>query len=335
MYYYNEMNSDNIRKLSDSLSEKLNIYLSDSTLNQLTNDALGFLVKKKDNIPNRNKFCNLLIYNYLERYMSQVNKCSEETYALLEKTLPNSKKPLIRSLSRQIAYKNLVTATSDQGPVNKTLSLKIDNSKKTRILEALCNNLDEVDLSIFFRSLFQSYLSLPVYQREQIIYADRIAILDKAIRKEVSITYKNASTGKQNFFFPKLIQHSQHEYYNYVIDQFDNSHHGIGSIRIANLNDLYLSQRPAIFSDEFAETVKRMQRNGVQFSYSENENPKHTITLTKEGYNRYQRRYLERPEPTSISQINDDGSVTLEFDCSEFQFNSYFRPFEDNIKDAD
>ena len=152
------MNNDDIRKISDSLSEKLNIYLSDSTLDQLTNDALGFLIKKKDNIPNRNKFCNLLIYNYLEQYMNQINKCSEETYALLEKTLPGSKRALIKSLSRQIAYKNLVTATSDQERSNKTLPLKIDNSKKTKILEALCNNLDDVDLSVFFRGLFQSYL---------------------------------------------------------------------------------------------------------------------------------------------------------------------------------
>ena len=332
MYYIFEMNNEDIRKISDSLSEKLNIYLSDSTLDQLTNDALGFLIKKKDNVPNRNKFCNLLIYNYLDQYMSQISKCSEETYALLEKTFPDSKRTLIKSLSRQIAYKNLVTATSDQGRSNKTLSLKIDNLKKTRILEALCSNLDDVDLSVFFRGLFQSYLSLPVYQREQIIYADRISSLDKAIHQEVSITYKNASTGKQNFFFPKLIQHSQHEYYNYVLGQFDNSHHGIGSIRIANLNDLYLSQRPANFSDEFEETIQRRKRNGVQFSYRENEIPRHTITLTKEGYNKYLRRYLERPKPTSISSNNDDGSVTLEFDCSEFQFNSYFKPFENSFK---
>ena len=331
MYYIMEMNKDSLIRISDSLSEKINVYVSDQVFCQLTNDSRGFLVLKKDDSPNRNKLCNLLIYNYLDQYISQINKCAEDTYSLLEKTSMQSEWSSIKTLSRQIAYQNLVTVTSDQGRVNKTLSLKIDNSKKTKILEALSNNLEDVDLSVFFRGLFQSYLRLPVYQREQVIFADRMAILNKAIKEEVSVSYKNASTHKQNSFFPKLIQHSQHEYFNYAIGQFDNAHHGIGAIRIANMNELYVSQKPAVFSDNFTEIIKKMQRNGVQFSYRNNEKSNYIVTLTKDGFDNYKRRYLERPEPISSPVANADGSVTLKFDCSEFQLKAYFMPFGDNI----
>ena len=74
MYYKMEMNKDSLIRISDSLSEKINVYVSDQVFCQLTNDSRGFLVLKKDDSPNRNKLCNLLIYNYLDQYISQINK---------------------------------------------------------------------------------------------------------------------------------------------------------------------------------------------------------------------------------------------------------------------
>ena len=139
-------------------------------------------------------------------------------------------------------------------------------------------------------------------------------------------------TSPRHHFFPDCIEYARHEYYNYVIGQFDNDRHSTCPVRLMTMEEVFLTATEAVFTDDYYAFKERMLKNGVQFPIQDDK--VFTVVLSPEGYRRFTKRYLERPAVISW-HLRDDGSVVMTFDCSQFQLMSYFVPFGDEIVDME
>lgn len=319
------MNNDNW----EALDGKVNVYVNEEMFNGINEDARNFKITKPSGSVNLNKLCNLIIYNYLEQYIERINHRAEVVYEILQSNGISPDDGKLMDMAKEIAYTDIVAASPSYGSKKRVLSLVIDRDKRATVKEAIFKSFKDIQISVFLRGLIGSYLDLPVYQRELIVYADRIRKIETAIEQHEAVRYKNRESGKIPQFFPSMIEHSKHEYFNYVVGQFDNDRHSTAPVRLANMDDLVLTGVSAVFTDDFETMKEKMLRNGIQFAIQDDQ--VHTVTLTPDGYRNFEKRYLERPEPLT-TVFNEDGTVTLTFDCSMFQLEAYFCPFKDNIE---
>jgi len=165
--------------------EKIKINLSKKTLNDLLNDMTTFEYYKKNGEINKNGFINTLLKNYFTIYDNMINS-HIDTYTKI--------------LSNHIYQENKVTEIVNDLIKEKTL-LPFDNSKniETSISFKLINSnysifrvienkyLAYQSISSFFRNLIESYLSLPKYKREQIIYLPTYELKNEKIKDKRKI----------------------------------------------------------------------------------------------------------------------------------------------------
>jgi len=323
---------DNKRyEITMALSDKINIYLGDETYNKLIDDCKSFeIFRDNGNKLNINKFYNLLINNFLKDYLTSIDRLADNIFSQLQPIIAEKDDHKFRKASKRIAYNNSVKPIINKEKNNKTLSIIINKDSIPTIAAAIAKSLDDVELSVFFRGMILSYLSLPTYKREQIIFAKRYKTVLEAIKKKESIDYVTPKTKEIHTYYPAYVETSEHELFNYVIGEHVGKNHHTNSIRLARMENVYLSNKHSEFAPVFHEHYLRMKKHGVQFRIDKDEF--HTILLTKEGYESFQSNYLERPIPFEEKPKPDqDGNFTLTFNCSEFQFNKYFEPFKDKI----
>ena len=75
-----------------------------------------------------------------------------------------------------------------------------------------------------------------------------------------------------------------------------------------------------------------MEYNGIQFGIDKKTTT--TILLNSSAFDSYNKNYVDRPEYTEI-KYRQDGSVELTFNCSVFQLNKYFFPFNSIINNKE
>ena len=310
------------------VENKISVYLNERQYRGILDDARCFSILRGDGRPNVNRFCNLALCNHLEKYTELMKRRFEKALKILRSRFRNEKAGTIEMAAREIAFANLDFGSEPKEKSGRSVSLLIDPDKQAMVQEAISRSFMDIDISEFIRGLLRSYLSFPFFMRERIIYADRIRIITKAIENRESVAYKHPGSGEWHHFYPAVIGYSKHEYYNYVVGQIDNSHHTTYAVRLSNMAQVYDAAMPAVFTEDFPLYLERMQRNGIQFGI--NEDRIYEVTLTEDGYEEFNRRYLEQPDPVS-TQIRDDGSVRLAFDCSRFQLDKYFMPFNGKI----
>ena len=205
----------------DSLYEKFNVYLPEDVYEKLAEDCVGFKVTHKRNgKPNINKLCNMMIDHFLDDYLSSLNRLSDDIFSQIKPYISEHDDENVKRVAKHIAFSNSVKGLVSTDRNLKTLSLKINEKSISTISAAIAKQMDSVELSVFFRGLILSFLSLPTYKRERIIYADRYETVITAIKRKESINYKNLETGKTPTFYPRYIETSKHELFNYVIGEY-------------------------------------------------------------------------------------------------------------------
>ena len=170
-------------------------------------------------------------------------------------------------------------------------------------------------------------MTLPVYKREQVIYKDELSKINNAIIKKEKLSYYRKDTGKRHILNPYSVETSSYEMFNYLVGQFDYSEKHKTSIRISKISDIVPIHESAEFTDDFEICLKAMRRNGIQFAMDEV--VLKTVELNENQYNAYKRKYLDRP--AIVSETLTDGIHICTFDCSDFQLETYFAPFDNNI----
>ena len=309
------MNSSALDAIKNQLSSKITVYLDEDTYAALKKDIKDFDAK------NPNSFVNRLVKNYVSDYFSAVYETVPEIMKILSESGLDLKDESIEEVAKQIAFVK-GNASKKSGNLKKKLNIKLGSRTVNDAIEALYNGPVSLDISAFFRNMFLSYLSLPVYKRERIIYKGELEKIERAIKSKEKLSYLNKEKNETHVLNPYCVEPSSFELYNYVIGESDNSRN-IVSIRLSNIKDIVPVHQSASFSDKFAPYFERMKRNGIQFGI--NETGMYCVTLNEKQYAGYWKKYLDRPE--IIKEERDGDLHKCYFDCSEFQIKTFFTPF--------
>ena len=174
-------------------------------------------------------------------------------------------------------------------------------------------------ISSFFRNLIESYLSLPKYKREQIIYLPTYELLMDAINDKRKIKLYLTNDNEREIY-PYKISTNKEEIYNYLIGlSYAKNKHTVNSIHLSRIDYIYLLKEKFDIEQENIEKLEKVIENGAQFPYT---NPCYAqIRLTKAGQKLYRKKYLNRP---SVIKIEDD---IYHFNCSFDQLVLYFFSF--------
>ncbi len=303
--------------IRNQLSEKITVYVDEDTQTALKRDCENFLVE------NMNSFINRLTKNYISAYYNSVYNSVPPIKKALSDSLSGFTGDEYESVAKLIAFTKADSYVSS-GQLNKTLNFRLNKRVVHLAVAELYSAPASLEISRFFRQMFLSYLSAPIYKREQIIYGEELEKIQEAISEKRKLSYVNKSNGKTRIFAPYSIEKSSLELHNYVIAQMDSEEQHIASFRLANLSHLTLLRDKAQFRDGFDIMYDAIKRNGVQFGYDSI--VERSVRLNDEQYKTYKRRYVDRPIP--IKEEIVDGIHILHFDCSLFHLRSYFEPFK-------
>ena len=309
--------------LQDQLYEKFNINLSEDAYSRITEDAISFNITKADGSANLGKLFNLLVSNYLKNYTEKINTAAGSTYKYLKENFPSLSRADLEEMAIEIAWKNNAMILSEpESLLSKKLPVRVNKNNRKIIIECLGPVINNYFISNHFRSLIDSYLSLPAYTRERILYKEEYDQISKAIDRKVRITYRNVERKKVFVYNPHAIKVSKHEGHNYLIGQ--NEYDLINSIKLCTLSDVTLLKEKAEFRTDFPERLSEMEQNGFQFGI--NEKTATQIRMNPEAIKVFEKKYLDRPEPIDIEE-QPNGDFIYTFNCSTFQLESYFFPF--------
>jgi hypothetical protein len=303
--------------------EKIKINLTSKALEDLTNDMISFEYYKKDGQINKNGFLNTLLKNYFSIYDTQATEEIEKYTNIIKKHIFQENKA--NEIINELIISNSFFAFTKQDSLNASISFKLINSNYN-IFKIIENKyLKYQSISSFFRNMIDTYLSLPKYKREQIIYLNTYELLIDAIKDKRKIkVFMKADEERE--VMPYSVSTSKEELYNYLISMTDNKEKKryVSSIRLARIESIYLLKEKYTFSSEDTEKVDCVIKNGAQFPYT---NPcLAQIKLTSVGQKLYKKKYLNRPTPT---KIEDD---IYHFNCSYDQLVLYFFSFGKEAK---
>lgn len=306
--------------LENSLSETIKVKLSKLDHDLLLQDAKMFGFAKT------NKFLNDLIINYIDEFYLQLEQATSSILVGMENFSFGKDKTDFVIAAKRTALDVCSHTRSYSKDLTSTFSITIRKSSRVAIVETMYKLDPDIQISVFFRSLFKSYLSLPEYKRELIVFKELVDKLTPLLKKN-KIQY--VSPGKEpRFLNPYSIEHSNHELRNYLIGE-SNSSHNIVSIRLMNIGKVYATDEKAVFRDDFEDCFALMSKNGFQFSINEISNK--TIKLTERGYEIFNSRFIDRPTPEKVEKKKEIYELT--FKSSQAQLDFYFLPFKDAIID--
>ena len=297
--------------------EKIKINLTKKTLNDLTNDMITFEYYKKDGQINKNGFINTLLKNYFSIYDNQASELIEKYTKIVTNHIYEEKKA--NQLINDLVAASPFFTFNKQDILETSISFKLINSNHN-IFKIIENKyLSYQSISSFFRNMIDSYLSLPKYKREQIIYLNTYELLMDAINdnRKIKVFLKS---GDNREFIPCAVANSKEEIYNYLISiSEDSDKRHVSSIHLSRIDSIYLLKEKYLLNSQDKEKIESVIENGAQFPYT---NPCIAqIKLTTSGQRLFRKKYLNRPTPINIE------SDVYYFNCSFDQLLLYFFSF--------
>ena len=243
-----------------------------------------------------------------------INKKIEAYHKTLKKHIYQENK--ITEIVNDLMTSNDLLPFDNDKTIETSISFKLINSNYSifRVIEN--KYLAYQSISSFFRNLIQSYLSLPKYKREQIIYLPTYELLMDAIndKRKIKVYLKNDN---EREIFPYKITTNKEEIYNYLLGlSYAKQKYTVNSIHLSRIEYVYLLKEKYDLDKENRDKLEKVIENGAQFPYT---NPcQAQIRLTKTGQKLYKKKYLNRPTPF---KIEDD---IYYFNCSYDQLVLYF-----------
>jgi predicted DNA-binding transcriptional regulator YafY len=182
----------------------------------------------------------------------------------------------------------------------------------------------------YLRSMFASYLSLPIYEREKIIFKETYDLLANACDKEQPIRFTSTTDPDDSTYHavPYRIEHSSEEMFNYLICQSHKTSDRNGkpyTFRLCRIRDLRMDPNPNSIKPEIKTLLDLMIENTPQYAIYEDTET--CVLLTKKGMSTYNRIYVGRPMFVRMESLTD-GRIKLYFKNSTTQLYFYFRRFE-------
>ena len=326
--------------MNEQEKEKKNLFLPKRMLDDLKQDAVRFEAFGPEDHPVMNQFISCLLLGYIYRYReerkaltasirNQLQAYIKNKYELDEQTalLLDSFSPSLRNYEQKgkmekISYK----------PTNATYEIIQDIERSNKDLA--------ISLPQYLRSMFASYLSKPIYERERIIFSSTISILEKACKDRLPLILSSASDPTHIYHVvPYMLTHSSEEMFNYLICQGhreplnpqpddkpepDRAY----TFRICRIVKPREDTSPNLLKPEIEPLLNLMNERSPQYPIDEDFITK--VLLTKDGIRAFSRIFFGRPKPIQVPEEQPDGSIILTFNHSFSQLYFYFRRFAAN-----
>ena len=307
----------------------IKIGVSKALERELRHDAESFeIFKGKEQNVDMNKFLNILIPNYYDRYISEVVKQSDSVRNVLSRyiTDPGVLESAVSQLIENYKSDNDGTQKIDGRPFR----FRPTKENEIFILNIL-NSIDQTapSFSEEFRRILYSYSKKPSYERERIIYHDAAEKLMELCRKKVNIRF----VYRDNPYYvhtvtPYKLLMGADGLYNYLLCQEYNEKTGklmALSYRLSRILNIRETPVKQVLDETVRNHLEKMEECGPQ--YLINEDTETCVELTEEGRSNYRKIYQGRPLKYTADKPDDSGNARYYFSCSQDQLFLYFRRF--------
>ncbi|MDE7213737.1 MAG: hypothetical protein K2N42_04080, partial [Anaeroplasmataceae bacterium] len=240
---------------------------------------------------------------FKEELIREIEKyCETDSLELLEKLL-------------NVISKN----KTESKKKTETINLKPTKLSEKAISDISNNYINNSSIAFFYRSLFDSYASIPQNHRELIMFKDNYELILDSIKKnrKVCITLKNGEIIPDASIY--TIEAAKEELYNYVL--YTNKNNKPLTSRLNRIKYVSLSNGKREISDEATAIFQKQIKYGVQYPIYSMEEETVVIKLNQRGQILFKKIYLYRPIPDKI-----EGDLYY-FNCSHNQIIHYFKRF--------
>ena len=277
--------------------EKINIYVPEHIGNSLDNDATMFEVFKRDGQTiNRNRFLSMLILGYHNSYVEECSSAYNDVKKLL------SKGGLDSSTQHEIAdgiLKNVVLpqVPSRKGKNPAKLSLKPTKETEGLLLGLIYNIGIEDSISQYLCRLLMSYCEKPIYERERIIFKQKVEFLESACKSKREISFTTVfNPGLIHHVIPYELTHGPEERFNYLLGQEYNKklqRTKAVSYRLCRIQTPSFCLSSGSIDDEVARHLEQTKKYGP--AYAINEDTETCVRLSERGQQNFRVIYFGRP----------------------------------------
>lgn len=297
------------------MEEKIKIHLPKYIYDIFIKDAEAFEFYKNDGVSiNKNAFLSAIINNYYKTYIDNETKMHEAIILSLQDSTIKDKDYLATSIIQKLNKLNTEQGLNKKNSEILSLKPTKDNQDSLMLIERYIMN--GIGISEFFRNMLKSYSSLPMDQREKIIFKTEYDTIIKAIEKKRKIfilTKKELSKEAS----PYEIATSNEELHCYLLAKENNQ---CTTFRLSRIKSVQILNSKVEFSDEDILLFQKMIAYGPQFTYFGKEY-EIRVKLTDKGKKLYRLIYIHRPV---VEKIEND---IYYFNCSYNQIIQYFERF--------
>ena len=297
------------------MTEKYKIYLSEDTKTRLATDAELFEFTRENGTVNLNGFLKGLIVNYFDQYRNDNEELLSSV--LGELTSIKTLKPKDADVLANKIIRTYITNKDSGSGKSAVITLTV-SGESYEIIKIIENNLlKDNSLSGYIKDMFLSYLSIPRSKREEIIFKDTYASINKAISESRLLSFTSRGHDHKVIVEPYLIAASKEEQFSYLLchDQRQKKNR---SFRISRLSNVFITshtfKKDKIIEDELI-------RKGQRSPHSMSADIHAVVQMTERGKQMYTMIVKNRPYVTYI-----DGDL-YHFDWPEMQLEDYFRRF--------
>lgn len=277
---------------------------------------------------NLNRFLSMLIVGYYNGYKQERNETAEAIRELVAPHVRSNRQK--DELTEQIMEHVVLPEVSRRkGKQSVALSLKPTYDTDQIIAEINQSLIGTSDyISQYLRRMLMSYCEKPIYEREKIIFHEKVEFLEEAcaLGREVSFT---------TIYNPKVIHHvipyelthGSEERFNYLLGQEYNKtlkRNIAVSFRLCRINrpSYYLSS--GTLEESTREYLEKTKKSSPQ--YAINEDTETCVRLSENGQQSFKSIYFGRPAPKRREK-EKDGSMLYYFQSSLDQLYRYFVRF--------
>ncbi len=309
--------------------EKIDIYMSPRMKQELIEDATRFeAFFNKDGNVIVNNFLSELIAGYYEPYKEERNKLAASIKAELAPYIDKKKAEDIASaLTCKLVHRHKSYGDdSDDARISYKPTIKTD----WIFTELKDPKAPKIKLSTYLRQMFSSYLSMPMYERERIIFKAKTDKLLEYCQNRTPICFTSSTAPKGMIFHvvPYDLVHGSDEMFNYLIGQtYDEENHRYltATFRLCRLGTPSKDGSTEKLQKDVKTHLEKMKRCGPQYVINENREDA-CIQLTESGQKSYASQYLGRPNTTRREYL-ENGRCNYYFENATRQLYHYFRRF--------
>ena len=311
---------------------KKNLYLPTKMIEELQQDADRFEVFKRGDKRNMNGFISCLLCGYYDKYSEERRNLAASIKSMLRNDIQDAHR---LSDTTSALLDMLSQRTRNYEKEKKLPHMPYKPTKDTwKIINSIETSSDNTvsSLSKYLRDMFASYLSLPIYEREKIIFKKNVDILEIACTKHSTVSLSSSSEpGKVVRVVCYKLEHSTDEMFNYLLCQGYNDRMGKETpftLRLCRIQNLLEELDQIALNPEIEKLLDLMNRQTPQYAIYED--VKTRVLLTKDGQKAFSRIYFGRPKPIEPPEELPNGRKIYTFNHANIQLYFYFRRFQAN-----